>query len=88
MCSSDLVGVPDPQWGRAVVAAVVLKAGANPDPAALRAAARTLLDGPSCPKKVIALDALPVRGPGKPDRRAVQTMLQDALGRPGEEGGS
>lgn len=83
-----VVGVPDPQWGRAVVAAVVLKAGANPDPAALRAAARTLLDGPSCPKKVIALDALPVRGPGKPDRRAVQTMLQDAPGRPGEEGGS
>lgn len=81
-----VVGVPDPQWGSAVVAAVVLEAGANPDPAALRAAARALLDGPSCPKKVIALDTLPVRGPGKPDRRAVQTMLQDALGRPEEEG--
>jgi O-succinylbenzoic acid--CoA ligase len=38
-------------------------------------AARRLLPGTQVPKEIILFDALPLRGVGKPDRRAVRTML-------------
>ncbi|HEX2297289.1 MAG TPA: AMP-dependent synthetase, partial [Pseudonocardiaceae bacterium] len=71
-----VVGLPDPEWGERVAAAVVPADPARPpDPAALRAAARGLLTGARAPKQILLLDALPLRGVGKPDRDAVRALL-------------
>ncbi|WP_167145025.1 AMP-binding protein [Actinomyces sp. ZJ308] len=79
-----VVGLPDEQWGSIVVAAVVLEPSAGqedsgaPDGAALRQAARARLDGAHAPKRVIVLEALPLRPSGKVDRRAVARILAEA----------
>jgi len=63
-----VVGLPDPEWGARVVAAVV---GEGLDADALRAAVAPAL-GRAAPRAVAVLDALPLRGIGKPDRAAVR----------------
>ena len=76
-----VVGLPDEQWGSTVVAAVVLELGRQPggpkrlDGAALREAARARLDGAHAPKRVVVLEALPLRPSGKVDRREVARLL-------------
>jgi O-succinylbenzoic acid--CoA ligase len=62
------VGLPDAEWGARVVAAVV---GDGLDADALRAAVAPAL-GRAAPRAVAVLDALPLRGIGKPDRAAVR----------------
>ena len=75
-----VVGVPDGVWGSAVVAVVVPQAGVRLDARALRASARARLDGAHSPKRVLLVDDLPLRGPGKVDRREV-ARLAAAAGR-------
>ena len=76
-----VVGLPDEQWGSTVVAAVVLEPGRQPggpkrgDGAALREAARARLDGAHAPKRVLVLEALPLRPSGKVDRCEVARLL-------------
>ena len=76
-----VVGLPDEQWGSAVAAAVVLEPGRQPggpkrwDGATLREAARGRLDGAHAPKRVLILEALPLRPSGKVDRREVARLL-------------
>lgn len=73
------VGVPDAEWGSAVVAAVVpdgdVDGGRGAWVQRLHAAARERLDGAHAPKRIVAVDALPLRGPGKVDRRAVARLF-------------
>ena len=73
-----VVGVPDDVWGSAVVAVVVPRAGARLDARALRASARARLDGAHSPKRVLVVDDLPLRGPGKVDRREVARLAAAA----------
>jgi O-succinylbenzoic acid--CoA ligase len=69
-----VVGLPDPQWGEAVVALVV--AGATPpDIETLRSAVREELGAASTPKRIEFASALPLRGPGKIDRAEVKYLL-------------
>ena len=73
-----VVGLPDREWGQRVAAAVVPADPARPpDPGALRAAARELLAGAQTPKEIVLLDALPLRGVGKPDRDAIRALLSN-----------
>lgn len=73
-----VIGVPDAEWGQAVVAAVVAAPGADRDglPDVVRAAVRERLGAAWTPQRVVALDELPLRGPGKVDRRALLTLLR------------
>jgi O-succinylbenzoic acid--CoA ligase len=76
VAAACVVGVPDPEWGERVTAVVIpADPGRPPDPGALQVAARRLLTGAQVPKEIILVDALPLRGIDKPDRRAVRTML-------------
>jgi O-succinylbenzoic acid--CoA ligase len=66
-----VVGLPDAEWGEVVVALVV----AAGEPGDLRAAVRAELGAAATPKRVEYASELPLRGPGKIDRAAVQARL-------------
>ncbi|MEU6127639.1 o-succinylbenzoate--CoA ligase [Saccharopolyspora sp. NPDC047091] len=71
-----VLGIDDPEWGQAVAAAVVPADPAAPPPVAdLRAAVRERAGAAAAPKHVAFLAELPLRGPGKPDRRALRATL-------------
>ncbi|PWJ45789.1 O-succinylbenzoic acid--CoA ligase [Quadrisphaera granulorum] len=78
-----VVGVPDPEWGQRVVALVVPAPGsAVPSLDAVRGAVRERLGAASAPRAVVAVDAVPVRGIGKPDRRAAAALAVRLLATP------
>jgi O-succinylbenzoic acid--CoA ligase len=86
-----VVGVPDAEWGQAVVAVVGLPGSARQGRerpgsahladgggdllAGLRAAVGQRLGAPAAPRRVYVTAALPTRGPGKVDRRAVRDAV-------------
>lgn len=81
-----VVGVPDTEWGQSVVAAVVLDAASAPADAraqphgrqAWATAVRAELGSPAVPRRLRVLDAIPLRGVGKPDRAEVARLLAQA----------
>ncbi|MEU1076134.1 MULTISPECIES: o-succinylbenzoate--CoA ligase [unclassified Streptomyces] len=79
-----VVGLADGHWGQIVAAAVVpeepgaLGAGAEDE---LAGAVRARLGAAAAPKAVRVLAELPLRGVGKPDRRAVRELFEDGGGR-------
>jgi O-succinylbenzoic acid--CoA ligase len=76
-----VVGVPDAEWGERVVALVVPR-----DPAApvvlehLRRRVGTALGAHAAPRALVEVPQLPLRGPGKPDRRAARDIAVRATG--------
>lgn len=73
------LGVPHAEWGQEVVAAVVPADPASPPPLEdLRAAVRQQVGAAAAPKRIAFLPELPLRGPGKPDRRALQEVFGQA----------
>lgn len=83
-----VVGVPDQHWGQSVVAVVVTRDGAVPPLTALRTAVASVLGPASAPRQVLVVDELPLRGPGKPDRRAVARLAQQRMDTQPPAGGS
>jgi malonyl-CoA/methylmalonyl-CoA synthetase len=75
-----VVGVPDPEWGERVAAAVVLKDGGALDLPSLRAWARALLAAHKIPSRLLVLDALPRNAMGKVMKPAVAAMFVLKLG--------
>ena len=69
------MGLPDERTGEQVVAAVVLKAGATFDEAAIRDFARSGLTAYKVPRRVVQVDDLPRSLIGKVLRRQVRNGL-------------
>ncbi|WP_373078084.1 AMP-binding protein [Zhongshania sp.] len=67
-----VIGVPDPKWGEAVKAVVVLKPGATVTAEALIAAVKSRKGAVQAPKTVEFIDALPLSPLGKPDKKALR----------------
>jgi O-succinylbenzoic acid--CoA ligase len=77
-----VVGVPDPEWGQVVGAAVVVSdEPGDSGPARWRAAVRTELGRAATPRKLLVVGEIPVLVIGKPDRAAVLEMIS-GRGRP------
>ncbi|MCV7163807.1 class I adenylate-forming enzyme family protein [Mycobacterium stomatepiae] len=75
-----VVGVEDPQWGQAIVAVVVPRPGAEPDPEELREHVRQSLRGSRTPDRVVFRDELPTTPTGKVLRREIIKDLADLAG--------
>ncbi len=67
-----VVGVPDEQWGQRVTAVVA-------GPATLAQMRDAVGGGPLAPQALVHLPELPLRGPGKPDRRAAAALAALAV---------
>ncbi|GAA1851597.1 hypothetical protein GCM10009836_34490 [Pseudonocardia ailaonensis] len=70
-----VVGVPDPEWGQRLVAAVVAKAGRTVDPQEVRDFVRARLRGSKTPDQVLVWPELPRTDTGKILRRQVLALL-------------
>lgn len=78
------VGVPDVEWGESVAVLVVREPSATTPPTLdvreLRERLRGILPDHALPRAVREVDAVPTRGPGKPDRAAIRALLTDVGG--------
>ncbi len=71
-----VVGVPDPEWGERVAAAIVLNDGNTLDLLSLRTWARESLAAYKLPSRLLLLDALPRSAMGKVVKPAVAALFQ------------
>ncbi len=75
-----VIGVPDERWGEAVTAIVVLREGAELTDdvvAEIKESVKERKGAVQAPKQVIATDALPLTGLGKPDKKALRARYWD-----------
>jgi malonyl-CoA/methylmalonyl-CoA synthetase len=73
-----VVGVPDPEWGERVAAAVVLNDGDALDLPSLRTWAKELLSAYKLPSRLLLLNALPRTAMGKVIKPVVVALFQSA----------
>jgi malonyl-CoA/methylmalonyl-CoA synthetase len=71
-----VVGVPDPEWGERIAAAVVLNDGDALDLPSLRTWTKDLLTIYKLPSRFLVLDALPRNAMGKVMKPAVMALFQ------------
>jgi fatty-acyl-CoA synthase len=72
-----VIGTPDEKWGEAVTAIVVLRDGhelTDEVIAEIQASVKERKGAVQSPKQVIAADALPLTGLGKPDKKALRAQ--------------
>ena len=77
-----VVGVPDVEWGQRVVAVVVPRDAVPVQLDVVRRSVTAALGPHAAPGAVVEVAALPLRGPGKPDRRAARDLAVAALAAP------
>lgn len=70
-----VVGLPDDRLGEKVVAVVVGSGHGTVNADRIRGLVAERLDRYAAPREVIEIDALPTRGPGKVDRRALRARF-------------
>jgi malonyl-CoA/methylmalonyl-CoA synthetase len=73
-------GVAHPDFGEAVVAVIVPRAGAGLSEAQMVQACRRRLVAYKTPKRIFALEALPRNAMGKTDRKVLRIQFGDAFG--------
>ncbi|MDR7417064.1 MAG: o-succinylbenzoate--CoA ligase, partial [Armatimonadota bacterium] len=76
---AGVVGIPDPEWGQRVVAAVELVPGTTATEEELRAHCARLLAPYKVPKRIGFLPELPRTGPEKVSRAALRVWAQEAF---------
>jgi fatty-acyl-CoA synthase len=83
-----VVGAPDEKWGEAVTAVIVLRADAPGDEASIatmtaeiQAAVKERKGSIQSPKQVVIVDALPLTGLGKPDKKSVRARFWEGAAR-------
>ena len=76
-----VVGVPDPEWGERVAAAVVVNEGDALDLPSLRDWARELLAAHKLPSRLLVLEMLPRNAMGKVMKPAVVALFRSGGGR-------
>jgi O-succinylbenzoic acid--CoA ligase len=87
-----VVGVDDPEWGQAVAAVVVVAGAAGLAAAGVelredaRRLARETLGPAAAPRHVLVAPDLPLRGPGKVDRRGLADRVARVVGGSGRSG--
>ncbi|MEY2399852.1 MAG: fatty-acyl-CoA synthase [Actinomycetota bacterium] len=69
-----VIGVPDERWGEAVKAVVVLRPDMSVEPEELMAMVKDRKGSAHAPKSVDFVDAIPVSGLGKPDKKALRAQ--------------
>jgi malonyl-CoA/methylmalonyl-CoA synthetase len=79
---SAVVGIADPDFGEAVVAAVVAERDVELEPASIREQARERLAGYKVPKHVVVVDALPRNTMGKVEKARLREQLAVLLVEP------
>jgi fatty-acyl-CoA synthase len=75
-----VIGVPDERWGEAVTAIVVLREGAELTDdvvAEIKESVKERKGAVQAPKEVIATEALPLTGLGKPDKKSLRAQYWD-----------
>jgi len=72
-----VVGIPDPEWGECVAAAVVLREHAELDVAALRKWGRSRLAPAKLPRRLLVVEQLPRNAMGKVTKPQVIQMFGD-----------
>jgi fatty-acyl-CoA synthase len=73
-----VIGTPDEKWGEAVTALVVPRPGVTLDDAAVAriiGLVRAAKGSVQAPKKVLAVDSIPVTGLGKPDKKSLRARF-------------
>ena len=75
VAEAAVVGIPDPEWGERVVAAVVPVAGGAVDEDELRRFVRAALRSTRTPERIDAVDELPYNETGKLLRRVLREEL-------------
>lgn len=80
-----VVGLPDPEWGERVCAAVVLREGAELSEADLRLWARERLAPYKAPTRMVRLESLPRNAMGKVSKPEVARTAAREAGRRAEE---
>lgn len=80
---ADAVVVPvaDARWGQASVVVATGSAAHRPDArATVRDAVEAALGKPARPREIVAVAAIPLLSSGKPDRRTLRRLVEDAGG--------
>lgn len=72
VAAAALIGIPDAKWGEVGRAIVVLHKGKTASAEELSAYLRTRLAGFKVPKSIVFVDALPLTGAGKIDKKALE----------------
>ena len=75
-----VLGLPDPDWGQAVTAAVVIRAGVSPDRDRLFDLCRRNLAQFKRPKRIDFVDAIPQTPAGKINRKVILELLEKKVG--------
>ncbi len=81
VAESAVIGVPHPDFGEGVIAAVIARSGSTPDPAALIATMKSRIAGFKVPKHLFVLPALPRNAMGKVQKNRLREQFQSVFTR-------